>query len=586
MDSGRSPTPAGVGGSGRAEAPPSTGHTPSPDNPSVPHTTYNCSDNGSIDDIKKILTTAASKTPQDDPLRLISPFLLVCLEFFNKNFISINRDLKAIFDKLDTKTTASEHKINNQYIPQQPSWSTIAAGGLPGHPRLSRQSAALAAATATNATPLKSPPQHYQRELIAHCDKGAGALECSVPRLVEDLNRASKEGDAVGKLESLRKLQSGDVILRFDTTESRDSWKRCAKDWMKVFGVGAHLKERHYTVLIHSMKKSECQDSQNTIEELYRTNPRLEEAGIRMLRATFQKKTLNSDKSTGPLLITVSEPEHANEMVRQDIIWRFVGRPCELFEGNAKPTQCFKCYRFGHMAMHCRHAQRCGYCSRTGHKHEECAARDDIEAYKCANCKGNHAVWHRDCPTVIEQRTQSQIAFNNRPIRYRVVTSATGPPPARIAVTSATQELGISQSTAPPEGRPSQPRQRKRRNTTTDTPSNAAGNNTGEEMDLSQTQRLNSTSPRQMEVVQPPPASSEANKRLRRGSQWYTTTQEPNTAETTFAKTIEDARMGGTLGARKTRGGAASTMGSQSSDTCEGSDTLSTTPMPMEVDHS
>lgn len=59
---------------------------------------------------------------------------------------------------------------------------------------------------------------------------------------------------------------------------------------MKVLGAGAHSKERHYTVLIHYMKKRECQDPDDTIAELYRTNPRLQEAGVRMLRATFPEE--------------------------------------------------------------------------------------------------------------------------------------------------------------------------------------------------------------------------------------------------------------------------------------------------------
>ena len=117
---------------------------------------------------------------------------------------------------------------------------------------MQRQDPALAAVTASIA--LKSPPQFYHRELVAHCIKAAEALKRSIPRLVEDLKRATKQSGAVGELQSERNLQSGDVILRFDTTGSRDSWRRCQDDWIKILGVGAHLKERHCTVLIHSMQ--------------------------------------------------------------------------------------------------------------------------------------------------------------------------------------------------------------------------------------------------------------------------------------------------------------------------------------------
>ena len=91
------------------------------------------------------------------------------------------------------------------------------------------------------------------------------------------------------------------------------------------------------------------------------------------------------------LVITIGELEHAHEMVRQEIIWRYLAHTCELFEGNTKPTQCFKYHGFGHIAMHSQQAQRCGYCSRTGHKLEDCIVKDDTEVHKCANCKEKHA---------------------------------------------------------------------------------------------------------------------------------------------------------------------------------------------------
>lgn len=584
MDSGHRPPPSGVGGSGHGGVSPPV-HTPSPTTPPMQHTICNCSNNGSIDNIKKIITNAASKYPHDDLVQLILPCLLEVLLPLRTGITLLQQKMEALHNKTDLVAQASE-RTHKHHSPQQPSWSTIAAGGLLGHPRSQRQGPALAAVTASIA--LKSPPQFYRRELVAHCIKGAEALERSIPRLVEDLKRATKGSEAVGELQSVRKLQSGDVILRFDTTGSRDSWRICQNDWINILGVGAHLKERHYTVLIHGMKKRECQDPDDTIAELYRTNPRLQEAGVRILRATFQKKTLKSEKSAGPLLITVGEPEHANEMVRQEIIWRYLAHTCELFEGNAKPTQCFKCHGFGHMAMHCRQAQRCGYCSRTGHKPEDCIVKDDTEAHKCANCKGKHAAWHRECPTVIDQRTQAQVAFNNRPTRYRVDMPATRLPPAPNVAVIATQQLDISPSTVPSEGRPMQPRQRTRRTAITESSANNAvttNNTTGEVLDRSSFQRLDGMSPRQMESLQPPPASSISHKRARTVSQRYTYTDTvPNTEETSFAKTIEAARTGAILHERRTRRGAASTMSSQSSDACEDFDTTSTTPTPMEVD--
>ena len=115
----------------------------------------------------------------------------------------LHQEIGALHNKIDLVAQDPENTPNH-YNPQQPSWSTIATGGLPRHMRLQRQGPALAAVTASIA--LKSPPQLYHRELVAHCIKGAEALERSIPRLVEDLKRATKQSRAVGELQSMRKL--------------------------------------------------------------------------------------------------------------------------------------------------------------------------------------------------------------------------------------------------------------------------------------------------------------------------------------------------------------------------------------------
>lgn len=141
-----------------------------------------------------------------------------------------------------------------QHTPHQPTWSTIAACRFPDLPRLPRRAFHLAADTALIA--LKSPPPYYKRELVVYCQKAVEEFQQPAQRLVENLKRATRECEVVGQLQSLRRLPNRDMILRFDTTESRDSWKRCKEIWIGALGIDAHLKERHYTVLIHNFKKS------------------------------------------------------------------------------------------------------------------------------------------------------------------------------------------------------------------------------------------------------------------------------------------------------------------------------------------
>ena len=188
MESGSRPPPPGVGGAAHGRDPP-PGHATSPTTPPPQHTTYDRSVNDSIDHIKKTITNLASKYTSTDP---VQPIFTCFLEIFLpllKEISLLNHHNKALHSKLDTLAPALEHTVN-LHSPQPLSWSAIVAGGLPAQPRFQRQGPPLAAVTAPTA--LKSPPQQYQRELVAHCNKDAAALEYSAQRLVEELNRATR----------------------------------------------------------------------------------------------------------------------------------------------------------------------------------------------------------------------------------------------------------------------------------------------------------------------------------------------------------------------------------------------------------
>lgn len=581
MERGGSLLPQGSGDSGHGTDAP-RGPTSSPTTPTTPLTTNNCSENGSIGTIQQQLYNIARKFHREAPEQAI----LACAAsavtelqndktWLKCQLSALSTQLITVLSKLDEVLKASA-PIVPQNNPQQPTWSTVVTTGLAGQPRSQRQASNLAAATALTA--LKAPPPYYKREIIVHCNKAAGDFNQPVQRLVEDLKRATSESEVVGQLQTVRKLQSGDTILRFDTTGSRDSWRGCEKDWIGALGVGAYLKQRHYTVLIHSMKKRECQDSAMTIAELYKVNPRLQEAGVRILRTAFQKKTLTSDKAAGPLLVSVAEPEQANEMVRQEINWRYQAHHCELFEGNARPTQCYKCHGFGHMAIHCRHAERCGFCSKTGHKPEDCIVKDDMDAHQCANCKGKHAAWHRECPIVTEQRSQAQVAFSNRPTRYRVEPSETPSSSAKQTPLNAIQYSVISPSitslddgatqhtTMPDFGEHVEPEIRNNGGATESAPAH------GPQTDPKRTQSATTSTDQ-----------TTARKRARKTSQRYIYADKPpHTEETAFAEAIEAAKSTFTSHERSRRRGTVPAMYSQPSERSEDTEMTEATTIPVE----
>ncbi len=321
------------------------------------------------------------------------------------SFVKIRRTtgIEQIDQKLGVIVHAHIGKPTKQTA-TQPSWADITARRPPKEARLTWENLRNNARPALIA--IKSPPPRYQRELVIKRGARSRELDYSGERIVEELNRATERTLAKKQPQSVRKPQSGDVVLVFDTRANRDAWKDCKTKWIGIFGTKACTQQRRYTVLIHGIKMKECQNTVKTIEEIYRSNARLKEAGVEILNAVFQKRTLASSNSTGPLLVSVAEPEQANTMVQQEINWRYQAHNCELFEGNARPVQCFQCYKFDHMAKYCRQAARCGFCGKIGHETKECISKDVEAKHYCINCKGNHAAWSKDCPVVTERRVE------------------------------------------------------------------------------------------------------------------------------------------------------------------------------------
>jgi hypothetical protein len=61
-------------------------------------------------------------------------------------------------------------------------------------------------------------------------------------------------------------------------------------------------------VLAHGIKVGQARELQQTIEDIYRQNPKLQ-GTVEILRVSWLRKLLRTGQKTGPLHIIVAEPE-------------------------------------------------------------------------------------------------------------------------------------------------------------------------------------------------------------------------------------------------------------------------------------
>ena len=65
------------------------------------------------------------------------------------------------------------------------------------------------------------------------------------------------------------------------------------------------------------------------------------------------------------------------------------------------PLRCFKCQGYGHHKQSCKRNEICANCGKPAHlqSEEECTDRPS-----CANCKGSHAAYSRECPHWLREK--------------------------------------------------------------------------------------------------------------------------------------------------------------------------------------
>ena len=102
--------------------------------------------------------------------------------------------------------------------------------------------------------------------------------------------------------------------------------------------------------------------------------------GAKGVRLTKNNKALKVVK------ITFVNEKQLNEAINNGLLFEDICLRVRVEKGNTDPvyTQCYNCWRFGHVGRHCLSKQTCKICS-GDHKYQECT-----NEAKCRNCDKDH----------------------------------------------------------------------------------------------------------------------------------------------------------------------------------------------------
>lgn len=104
-----------------------------------------------------------------------------------------------------------------------------------------------------------------------------------------------------------------------------------------------------------------------------------------------------SSLQSGVMKITMQTHEATEAILKTKVKLSGICIPCEKFTSFKKPTQCFNCWKFGHIGAVCKESVVCKKCAE-GHNYRECAIKGHAAEGKCTNCKGKHSATFPGCP--------------------------------------------------------------------------------------------------------------------------------------------------------------------------------------------
>jgi hypothetical protein len=295
----------------------------------------------------------------------------------------------------------------NQRKPQARTWADIAAGAPLGDP----------------AAPQKVVPPRAARELTI---RGAGMpaeLAKRTPaQVIQAVNQAS---DRPNGAIAARKLPSGDIILTFKDPATKEWYSANREKWVpKAFGPQAREATRTFAILVKGVHRKDLEGvSEATFQQ---------EISLQSVDKVKFRLPVAKGYTRATILIALANQAEATKACEEGLLWRAQLFDCEPYWPTLNPTQCFRCWKWGHIQRYCRKEALCPSCGTKAHSQEggqaemDCPTRKGLRPPHCPACGGKHSARDRGCPARVQVKAKAREAYAYRP-RTFARALATGP---------------------------------------------------------------------------------------------------------------------------------------------------------------
>ena len=129
------------------------------------------------------------------------------------------------------------------------------------------------------------------------------------------------------------------------------------------------------------------------------------------IESIFWLSTSKKDRRTSSLVVEVADAKIANMLIEEGLVLDHTLHGCMRYNPACKMKQCFNCYKYGQVSVHCQKSTKCGACSGP-HRTSECP-RD--KGQKCPLCNGAHTSWDKRCEYRKKEYLRIEAAKQNTP---------------------------------------------------------------------------------------------------------------------------------------------------------------------------